>query len=85
MGFELRAQGDASIQKARPHSAAANQALHGAGLRAERTHYRGKGLTGQLTGLWRYRVGNYRVVCEIVKTQLVIVAVDIGHRSDIYR
>lgn len=43
-----------------------------------------KALSGPLTGLWRYRVGEYRVVCDIQRNVLVIVAIDIGHRSDIY-
>jgi mRNA interferase RelE/StbE len=42
---------------------------------------RGKGLTGALSGLWRYRVGDYRLVCEIRQERLVILAVTIGHRS----
>lgn len=33
---------------------------------------------------WRYRVGDYRVVCEIRDSELVIVAVLIGHRSEVY-
>ena len=37
-----------------------------------------------LTGNWRYRVGDYRVVCEIRDNELVIVAVLIGHRSEVY-
>ncbi|ALE93759.1 addiction module toxin RelE [Arthrobacter alpinus] len=44
----------------------------------------GKALTGNLAGLWRYRIGNYRVICDLIEDQLVIVAVDLGHRSDIY-
>ena len=46
---------------------------------------RGHGLTGNLAGLWRYRVGDWRVVCIINDRQLIIVAIDIGHRSTIYR
>lgn len=46
---------------------------------------RGKGLTGNLAGLWRYRVGDYRVVCDIQDDALVIVAVDVAHRSEVYR
>ena len=46
---------------------------------------RGKALTGNLAGLWRYRVGNYRVVCDIEDGRLVIVVVDVGHRSRVYK
>ncbi|WP_104178708.1 type II toxin-antitoxin system RelE/ParE family toxin [Cryobacterium sp. Y50] len=45
---------------------------------------RGKGLTGHLAGLWRYRVGDYRILCDLHDQELVIVAVDLGHRSKIY-
>lgn len=44
----------------------------------------GKALTGNLRTYWRYRVGDYRVVCEIRDNDLVIVAVIIGHRSEVY-
>ena len=43
-----------------------------------------KALSGPLAGLWRLRVGDYRVVLDIQREQLVIVAVDLGHRSTIY-
>lgn len=45
----------------------------------------GKALTGKFKGMWRYRVGNYRIICEIVDTELVIVAVVIEHRSNVYK
>ena len=32
----------------------------------------GKPLRGQLTGLWRYRVGAYRIICKIEQTELVV-------------
>ncbi len=43
-----------------------------------------KALTGPLTGLWRLRVGDHRVVLDIRRGDLVIVAVDVGHRSSVY-
>ena len=45
---------------------------------------RGKGLTGDLTGYWRYRIGNFRVLVEVRDEDLVIVAITLGHRSGIY-
>ena len=45
---------------------------------------RGKGLTGDLAGYWRYRIGDYRVLVEIRDELLVIVAITLGHRSGIY-
>ncbi len=46
---------------------------------------RGKGLTGPLAGLWRYRVGDWRVVVDIHDDRMIIVALDIDHRSQVYR
>lgn len=46
---------------------------------------RGKALVGNLAGLWRYRVGDYRVVCSIEDGALVILVVDVDHRRDVYR
>ena len=45
---------------------------------------RGKGLTGNLASLWRYRIGNYRAIVEIQDGELVILAIKIAHRSDVY-
>jgi mRNA interferase RelE/StbE len=44
----------------------------------------GKALTGHLRGYWRYRVGDYRVICDIQEGELIIVAVMIGHRKEVY-
>lgn len=46
---------------------------------------RGKGLTGDLAGYWRYRVGDWRVIAEIRDAELVIITIGLGHRSEIYR
>jgi len=45
----------------------------------------GKSLTGELSGKWRYRVGSYRIIAEILDSEIVIYILDIGHRSDIYK
>lgn len=45
----------------------------------------GKALTGQFKGLWRYRVGNYRIICNIQDDKLIILALEIGHRKEIYK
>ena len=45
----------------------------------------GKPLAENLSGLWSYRVGNYRIVCEIKDKELVVVAVNVGHRREIYK
>ncbi|MCR4703649.1 MAG: type II toxin-antitoxin system RelE/ParE family toxin [Saccharofermentans sp.] len=44
----------------------------------------GKALTANLKGYWRYRIGDYRLLVEIKDDELVIVAISIAHRSEIY-
>lgn len=44
----------------------------------------GKPLKGNLTEYWRYRVGDYRVVCEIQDTKMVVLVVRVGHRKEVY-
>jgi mRNA interferase RelE/StbE len=45
---------------------------------------RGKALVGDRAGIWRYRVGDYRVLCEFREAELVILALAVGHRGDVY-
>lgn len=45
----------------------------------------GKALTGPLGGLWRYRVGDCRVVCDIQDGALRVLVVELGNRREIYR
>jgi mRNA interferase RelE/StbE len=45
----------------------------------------GKALTGPMGGLWRYRIGDFRVICDIQDGALRILVVQIGNRRDIYR
>jgi mRNA interferase RelE/StbE len=44
----------------------------------------GKGLTGPLGGLWRYRIGDYRVICRIDDRTIRIVVLTAGHRKNVY-
>lgn len=44
----------------------------------------GKALTGSLGGLWRFRVGDYRIICDIQDGSVVILVLKIGHRSKVY-
>lgn len=45
----------------------------------------GKGLTGDKSGKWRYRIGNYRILAEIYEDRLVIHVFKVGHRRDVYK
>ena len=44
----------------------------------------GKGLTANRSGQWRYRIGDYRLICEIQDDKLVILDLTIGHRREVY-
>lgn len=50
----------------------------------ENPRERGKALVGNLIGFWRYRVGDYRLLCRILDQELIISVVEIGHRREIY-
>jgi mRNA interferase RelE/StbE len=45
----------------------------------------GYALTGERKGLWRYRVGDYRIVAAIEDDRFVVLVVRIGHRREVYR
>lgn len=45
----------------------------------------GKALVGNLKGLWRYRIMDYRLIVEIQDDKLIIVALDFEHRSKVYK
>ena len=45
----------------------------------------GKGRTANKSGQWRYRIGDYRLLCLIQDQELIILALTVGHRRDIYR
>lgn len=44
----------------------------------------GNALTANRKGQWRYRIGDYRLICEIEDDKLIILAISIGHRRDVY-
>jgi mRNA interferase RelE/StbE len=44
----------------------------------------GHALTGDLKGLWRYRVGDYRIVASIEDNRFVVLVVTVGHRREVY-
>ncbi len=45
----------------------------------------GKALTADKKGLWRYRIGDYRLICIIEDNKLIITALNIGHRREVYK
>lgn len=45
----------------------------------------GKALTGGLAGLWRYRVQDYRIICQIKDSEITVLVLSVGNRREIYR
>jgi mRNA interferase RelE/StbE len=45
----------------------------------------GKALSADLSGLWRYRIGDYRLVVKIDNAELIVLVVSVKHRSSVYR
>lgn len=45
----------------------------------------GKPLQGVLHERWSYRVGDYRLICELQDDRLIVLVIEIGHRREIYR
>jgi mRNA interferase RelE/StbE len=54
-------------------------------LPAENPRQWGKPLRGEKRDLWRYRIGDYRLICDIQDEKIVILVIEIGHRKDVYR
>jgi mRNA interferase RelE/StbE len=44
----------------------------------------GHGLTHNLSSLWRFRVGDYRILCNIEDDRFIVLVVAVGHRSVVY-
>ena len=44
----------------------------------------GKALVGNHSGKWRYRVGDYRILADILDDKIVILVLNVGHRKEIY-
>jgi len=45
----------------------------------------GKPLRGDKKGLWRYRVGDYRLICDIEDERITVLVLEVGHRRDVYK
>lgn len=49
----------------------------------ENPREKGKGLVSNLSGKWRYRIGNYRLICQIEDEELAILTLSVGHRKNL--
>lgn len=50
----------------------------------ENPRIHGQGLVENKSGQWRYRIGDYRLICEIKDEEIIILVLEIGHRREIY-
>lgn len=53
-------------------------------LDCENPRAHGKSLTANRSGQWRYRIGDYRLICHIDDAELIILALNVGHRRTVY-
>ncbi len=44
----------------------------------------GRELKGEFAGLWRYRIENYRVICQLMENQLIVLVVRVSHSENVY-
>ena len=44
----------------------------------------GEGLTENLSGLWKYRIGDYRIIAVIQDERFIVLVIRVGHRSKVY-
>lgn len=51
----------------------------------ENPRQHGKALVENHAGQWRYRIGDYRLICEITDQTVTILILSIGHRKEIYK
>lgn len=87
MKWELRYSGGARRQLRKMDPGSRNMVLlwmsrNIDGCENPRAH--GRALVGNLKGSWRYRIGDYRALCEIRDSELVVLAFEVEHRSEVY-
>jgi mRNA interferase RelE/StbE len=88
LGWRIELSGDArkQLQKlGRPEAKRIVQFLHQRLEPLDDPRQLGKSLKGPFTELWRYRVGDYRLICELRDEVLVVLVLRVGHRSRVYR
>ena len=58
--------------------------LHGRIASNENPRRFGAALSGDKSGLWRYRVADYRIICSLEDDIATVLVIRIGHRRDVY-
>ncbi|MEN9597687.1 MAG: hypothetical protein RL236_2121 [Pseudomonadota bacterium] len=51
----------------------------------ENPRQKGKALVGEFRGMWRYRIGDYRIICEIQDQKVIVMVIEVEHRSKVYK
>ncbi|HSZ19907.1 MAG TPA: type II toxin-antitoxin system RelE/ParE family toxin [Candidatus Acidoferrum sp.] len=85
--IEFSEQADRELTKLDPqHSRRILKFLQERIAKLENPRSIGKALQGSRLGeLWRYRTGDFRIICKIEDNRLVVLVIRIGRRNDIYR
>ncbi len=82
--IEITRTAEKQISKlARPAQKAIQRFLRERLLAAENPRQWGKPLYGGKQSLWRYRVGDYRLICDIQDEKVVVLVLEAGHRKDV--
>lgn len=53
--------------------------------KSENPRLLGEGLKGQFEEYWKYRVGDYRIICNLLDSVFTVMVVKIGNRREVYR
>ena len=69
----------------RPIARRISKFLHERVSQLDNPHKIGERLTGPLSDFWKYRVGDYRIICSLEHGRLVVLVLRIGHRREIYK
>ncbi len=83
--FEIQYEPRAEKELAKLDKPVARRLLDAIDRLAETPNPNNSKLLKGFTGIWRLRVGDYRVIYEIRDSELVILVVEIGHRREVYR
>ncbi len=83
--IQLSRQAEKAFEKIQHSDTALSQRILAVFDLLQHEPYLGKALSGELKGRFSYRIGVYRIIYAVVKHQLVIYVLDIGHRRGVYR
>lgn len=87
MAWEIRLSEEARHQVKRLDKTTANRILDFLDHRiapSERPRQLGIAMQGRYRGYWRYRVGDYRIICDIQDEVVTVLVLTIGHRKNVY-